>query len=338
MSFCASLPAAAQLRPTDPTDTNVHLSGAAALFDLTTRFLRHLGTEAQDPYVGAPLTINPTGEGADTQSFQRYRAWFEGYGLTSRMSAQNEFPGDRRRTFGGVAGLGYSPTADISLGASVDQSRTHIDIVGLPQNAAIDLTQVGANAAFQSGKWSLGLAAVYGFGNIDTHRDDIGLPDTASYGVQLWGALAELSYYIGLGDMRIVPKIGMDAARVRTDPFTETGGPFAVSGSEQVSSRARIFAGAEIGRTWIVDKSLFDLSAYGRGVDIYWQDIGALQVTGIGSPVVVQGLAESRLGADAGAAATWRFSSAAKIYIAYDGRFRGNFTSHNGTIGAEFRW
>jgi len=31
-------------------------------------------------------------------------------------------------------------------------------------------------------------------------------------------------------------------------------------------------------------------------------------------------------------------SQLARLYAAYDGRFRGNLTSHSGTVGAEFRF
>jgi len=200
---------------------------------------------------------------------------------------------------------------------------------------------VGANAAIESGPWTLALSGVYGFATIKTRRDDSVVPtisDTASYGANLWGGFAELSYYWSNGNFRIVPKTGMDGQRVQADAFTESGGPAAVTGGSQVSSRVRAFAGAEIGQTWITGKTMFDLSVYGRAVDIVWQDIGTLQVVGIGAPLSVQGIAESRLGADAGLVATWRLSALAKLYAAYDGRYRGNFTAHTGTIGAEFRW
>jgi uncharacterized protein with beta-barrel porin domain len=164
--------------------------------------------------------------------------------------------------------------------------------------------------------------------------------DVASYDAKLWGAFGELSYLWTSGNFRIVPKVGADWARAEADSFVETGGPNAVMGSSQVSSRTRIFGGAEIGHTWTFNRSYFDLSAYGRAVNIVQQDISALMVTGGGGaiPVSVQGVGESRLGVDAGAAATWRLSAMTRVYASYDGRFRSNFTSHSGTVGVEFRW
>src|SRR5690242_16534600 len=94
----ASTPAAAQFLPTPVTGAETgqaHLAGPAALFDLSTRFLRVLGNEATRASAGPPLVNNPQGGGASAaETDQRYRAWFEGYGLTSRTSAQGDFAGD----------------------------------------------------------------------------------------------------------------------------------------------------------------------------------------------------------------------------------------------------
>jgi outer membrane autotransporter protein len=334
--------ASAQLAtPVDSEFGNVHRSGASTLLDLSTRFMRHLGNEAAGATAGPPLVNNPGGGGADSDMARRYRAWFEGYGLASKMKSEGDFAGDRRNTWGGVAGIGYTPMPGLSLGASVDQSRTKIDVTNLPQNATIDLTQVGVNASVESGAWTFGMAGIYGFGRVKSNRDDTGgTVDTASYDAKMWGLFGEVSYLIALGDARIVPKAGVDWARSETGAFTETGGPNAVSGTSQTASRTRVFAGAEVGRTWTLDTMLFDLSAYGRFVDIVDRSIGTLEISGgVGtSPASLQGVGESRVGGDAGLAATLRLSALTRLYAAYDGRFRSNFTSHSGVIGAEFRW
>ena len=55
-------------------------------------------------------------------------------------------------------------------------------------------------------------------------------------------------------------------------------------------------------------------------------------------PQFVNGVRESTLGADAGATLSAKVTDAMRLYIVYDGRYRSNLTSHNGTVGAEFRW
>ena len=55
-------------------------------------------------------------------------------------------------------------------------------------------------------------------------------------------------------------------------------------------------------------------------------------------PVSVQGIGESRYGADAGAAASLSVTNNLRFYARYDGKFREQFVSHQGTAGLEVRW
>jgi uncharacterized protein with beta-barrel porin domain len=324
----------------DPSHGATGVAVPAALFDIGTQFLRRLGQEATNEFNGPPLSNNPQGGGADAPGVARYRTWFESYGMMSRANARGEFPGDQRKTWGGVAGIGITPVPGMAFGLSVDRNWTKVDVSALPQGGTIDLTQVGINATFESGPWVLALVGIHGFGRVNAQRENSGL-STASYDARVWGGLAELDYLWSAGHLRIVPKIGADWTYTHTDAFTETGGALPVSGSPLSGHRTRIYAGAEVGYTWVYQHLLFDLSGYGRVVDIVEQNLGALQVsatTGTAIPQLVQGVAESPLGFDAGAAASWRVSSAARFYALYDGRFRGNFIAHVGTIGLELRW
>lgn len=330
------------------SDGNIALSTPLAALDIGTRFLRHLGTEAATRATGAPQQFNPSGGGADleaspqaaAQTNGRYRAWFEAYGVRSRMDPQGDFAGDRRKSLGGVAGLGMTLAPGISVGVSVDQSRTDVDISPLAQSSKIDLTQIGGNVAFESGPWVLGIAAIRGFGDVDSVRGT-GAPSLTTYDTKLWGALAELSYLWSSGNWRLVPKIGMDWARSESDAFAESGGAVPVFGTTQIAERTRIFGGAEVGYTWLANQTMMDFSVYGRGVDIVSLNAGGLTISAVNGgalPRFIAGVSEDRLGFDAGAALSVRLSQQARLYAVYDGRFRGNFESHAGTLGVEFRF
>jgi len=334
--------------PTSASTGNIYLSTPSTVLELGTRFLRHLGTEAASRATGAPSQFTPSGGGADldgarqgtAQIGERYRAWFEAYGVRSQMDPRGDFGGDKRRIFGGVAGLGMILTPGVSVGISVDQSRTDVDIIQFTQSSKIDLTQLGGNIAFESGPWVLGVAGIYGFGDVDSQRGTTAL-SLASYDTKLWGALAELSYLWNSGNWRVVPKIGMDWARTESDSFVESGGAQPVAGTAQIAERARIFGGAEVGYTWLAGQTMMDLSVYGRGVEIVSLNAGGLTVnalSGLTSPRFIAGVSEDRTGFDTGAAFSIRFSPRARFYAVYDGRFRGNFESHAGTLGLEFRW
>ncbi len=102
--------------------------------------------------------------------------------------------------------------------------------------------------------------------------------------------------------------------------------------------RARILVGAEIGRYWIFDQKIFDLSAYGKFVDNVSQNFSSVTVSLGTQSITVQGIGESRYGADAGGSASLSLTNTARLYINYDAKFRAAMQSHQGTFGVEFKW
>ena len=140
--------------PVSNTSAAVGNAASYAVFGLGSRYLQMLGglggPGQQSSLFGTGP--NPGGGGAPAPAAPpRFRAWAETYGLTAHTGAQTDFPGDSRRTYGGVAGLAMNVTPGAMLGLSVDQSRSRIDITGLPQHATLDLTQVGINGAYELG-------------------------------------------------------------------------------------------------------------------------------------------------------------------------------------------
>src|SRR5205085_6226018 len=105
------------------------------------------------------LRTNPGGGGAsEITEAPRYRTWFESYGISATNGPILDFAGDRRKTWGGVAGIGARVAPGINIGFSVDQSRTNIDVPLALQSASLDLTQLGFNASVDSGPWTWAMA------------------------------------------------------------------------------------------------------------------------------------------------------------------------------------
>ena len=229
----------------------------------------------------------------------------------------------------------------MSFGVSVDQGRTDIDIQNLPQSSRIDLTQIGANAIFESGAWSLAFAGIHGFGDVRSQRFDTGGQINANYDASLWGAIAELSYYWSSGSWRIVPKIGIDWTEISVDPFIENGGAIPVAATAQETRRTRAFVGAEIGYSWFAGQTLYDIGVYGRAIDILSQDVDSVLATaanGNALPRLIPGIIDDRFEFNGGVSTTVRFSDTARMYLIYDARLRDGFSAHAGTLGFEFRW
>jgi uncharacterized protein with beta-barrel porin domain len=104
------------------------------------------------------------------------------------------------------------------------------------------------------------------------------------------------------------------------------------------AERSRILLGAEIGHYFVFDQKIFDLSAYGKFVDNVSQNFSSLTVSLGTQSITLQGIGESRYGADAGASASLFLSNNSRLYANYDGKFRAALQSHQGTVGVELKW
>lgn len=338
-------PGFAQIGPAPPPpptpsaiSTNYDQSSGNAALNLGSNFLERLGNQASGG-VNRVFRTNPDGGGASAATEDpRYRTWFEGYGISVRTDPQGDFVGDKRKTFGGVAGFGARVAPGVNLGFSVDQSHTDIDVPLALQSATLDLTQVGFNGSVDKGPWTWAFAVVHGFGKVRSSRDTgFGLA-TAGYRAAVDGALTEISYYWTKDQMRIVPKAALEYVRATSAAFQEAGGLDPLNVGSTALSRARVMIGAEIGRYFVIDQKILDLSAYGKFVDNFHQDLGSIQVSLGTQSIVVPGIGESRYGMDAGASASLSLTSVARLYVNYDGKFRNQLTSHQGTLGFEHRW
>jgi uncharacterized protein with beta-barrel porin domain len=321
-----------------PTAINSDLSAGAAVANLGSNFLERLGDQATGGF-GRASRSNPGGGGAsETTEAPGFRTWGEAYGISTRTGPQADFVGDRRQTLGGVAGLGARIAPGVNVGFSVDQSRTAIDVPLALQTATLDLTQFGFTASVDRGPWTWALALVHGFGKINSSRDTGSGTATAGYNGQIDGALTELSYYWNIDQSRIVPKAALEFVRASTGSFQEVGGLNPVTATGATLERARILLGAEVGHYWIVDQKVLDLSAYGKFVDNFEQNFNSVTVSLGPESIAVQGIGESRYGADAGASASLSLTNTARLYLNYDGKFRAALQSHQGTVGLELRW
>jgi uncharacterized protein with beta-barrel porin domain len=287
-------------RPTPsptPTAINSDLSAGAAVTNLGSNFLERLGNQATNGLGGA-LRSNPAGGGASESTDEpRFRTWAEAYGISARTGAQRDFVGDHRQTWGGVAGFGAGVAPGVNVGVSVDQSRTVIDVPLALQSATLDLTQLGFNASVDKGPWTWAVALVHGFGKINSSRDTGFGTASAGYKAHIDGALTELSYYWNIDQSRVVPKAAFEYVRAVTGSLQEFGGLDPVVASGATVERSRLLMGAEVGHYWMLDRKIFDLSAYGKFVDNVAQNFSAVTVSLGTQSITVQGIGESRYGA-----------------------------------------
>jgi uncharacterized protein with beta-barrel porin domain len=321
-----------------PKAVNSDLSASATVTNLGSNFLERLGNQATNGF-GRALRNNPAGGGAsEAADSPGFRSWAEAYGISARTGAIGNFVGDGRQTWGGVAGVGARLAPGVNVGVSVDQSHTAIDVPLALQSASLDLTQFGFNASVDKGPWTWAVALVHGFGKINSSRDTGFGFATAGYNARLDGALTELSYYWNIDQSRVVPKAAFEYVRAATGSLQEFGGLDPVTATGATAERVRLLVGAEVGHYWIYDRKIFDVSAYGKLVDNVSQNFSTILVSLGAQSITVQGIGESRYGADAGASASLSLSNTARLYLNYDGKFRAATRSHQGMAGVELKW
>lgn len=87
-----------------PTSINSDLSAGAAVTNLGSNFLERLGNQASSGF-GRAFRTNPGGGGAsEATDAPQFRTWGEAYGISARTSAQGNFVGDQRQTWGASRG------------------------------------------------------------------------------------------------------------------------------------------------------------------------------------------------------------------------------------------
>jgi uncharacterized protein with beta-barrel porin domain len=326
--------------PISSTSVNNTISAEFSAFDLGSRFLRTINDHTLSSFGGGYTLPNAEGGGAGNEP-PHYRSWVESYGLWSSTGQQGSYVGDSRHSLGGVAGFGANVAPGGWVGVSIDHSQTNISSPAAAQAATFDLTQVGLNGSYEFGAWTISGGLIRGFGSVGSNRDTPVGPVGTSFGADLCGAITELNYYWGLGSARIVPKIGADWIRTHTVAYTESGSNlFAVSVPDAVGTRTRVFAGAELGNSWLIEKMLFDLSAYGRFADAVEQNQPSLLVTSTSgaNPLLLQGALEGKEGIDAGTMATLRLTALSRVYLGFESHFRNGYQAYGGTIGGEIKW
>jgi uncharacterized protein with beta-barrel porin domain len=337
--FIPPTPTPAPMPAPTATHINSDISSGGQVLNLGSNFLERLGNQATNGLNHIWNNNSGGGGASEVTEAPRYRSWGEVYGLSVTEDPQGVFFGDKRRILGGVVGVGARVAPGVNVGFSVDQSHTQVDVPLALQSATIDLTQLGFNASVDKGQWTWAIALVHGFGNVGSTRDSgLGIA-TAGYGTKVDGALTELSYFWDLQQQsRIVPKVDLEYVRSTTGSFQEVGGLNPVSATGQTLERALAMVGAEVGHYFIFDRKILDLSGYGKFVDNFSQSFSSVVVSLGPQAIGVQGIGESRYGADAGASASLMLTNTARVYLNYDGKFRSQLQSHQGTLGLELKW
>jgi Autotransporter beta-domain len=290
----------------------VHGAGVEAGFDQSERFVRRLADAGRDP---GPAAL-----------------WAEAYGYRTHVGAAGDFPGSRNHGEGINGGFGHDFGA-FRLGAAIDYGTSRIDEAAAGESADLRLGQVGLHGAWRSGPWSASLAATYGWGRLSTQVAPVGLTAAASslYGLSTAALSGEAGYRIARHGFALTPSVGAAYTHIRSDAFTETGSPLALTGEARSTGRTKGWLGLAAETVG----GRLNLRAYGRAVAFGGDRQVSLPVTFVGSTtaLAIDGPDTGRFGADLGAALSWHVGAGVELYGAYDARLRSHYSLQTGSVG-----
>ncbi len=151
-----------------------------------------------------------------------------------------------RRSSGFLGGADRSVGEVSRIGVALGYSRSDFDVSARSSSGDSDNFHVAGYAATKLGAIDLGSTLSYSFGRAEAKRNVIvgGLTNnlSAEYNTHTFQASVEAGTDIGLRSVVLTPFAGLAATYVRTDSFTETGGPaaLAISASENTTGTSSL--------------------------------------------------------------------------------------------------
>ncbi|MEQ8266231.1 MAG: autotransporter domain-containing protein [Parvibaculum sp.] len=138
-----------------------------------------------------------------------------------------------RRSTGFLGGIDKAVGEQSRIGIAAGYSRSSFDVSSLSSSGDSDNFHVAAYAGTKLGSVDLGSTLSYAYGKSETERTVVvgGLTDnlTADYDAHTFQASLEAGIDFDMGSVVLTPFAGLAATHVRTDGFTEQGGPSALT-------------------------------------------------------------------------------------------------------------
>jgi outer membrane autotransporter protein len=178
-------------------------------------------------------------------------AWARGLGNWGSQDGDGNAFGQDRDTAGLIVGADFSAGANWRFGLSAAYTHTSLDSATRTAEAKLNGTHALAYAGGAYGPVRIRAGLGYADFDLDANRAIAfaGFTDTArgkTGGSALQG-FAELGYAFDLGGAEAEPFVGLAAVRLRSDAFTETGGPAALSGARISDTSSYSTLGVRLG-------------------------------------------------------------------------------------------
>lgn len=162
-----------------------------------------------------------------------YAAWVQGYGNWTRLNSDGNAATLRATNGGAIGGVDVTFNQNWRLGVATGGGRTDARVDARTSSASIDTFHVAAYGGGRIGDIAVRTGAAYSHHDISTMRT-IAFPGfadmaTASYGASTSQIFGEAAYGVVRSWVNAEAFANLAYVSVRSDGFTETGGPAALN-------------------------------------------------------------------------------------------------------------
>jgi autotransporter-associated beta strand protein len=267
-----------------------------------------------------------------------FALWANFYGQTGKGDNDDHRFGTDRDLWGLAGGADYSMD-EFSVGVALGWSSASLTYDLGNADGDSDSWQLGAYARYGASGFDVTLKLGYVDGDFDATRGiaagTIARSATADFGGSLFQLAAEAGYNLGGDDWRIRPFVGIDVASGKVESFSETG---ADSLSLDVGSikadTTRLGLGIDIAKE-AGDFTPYGRLAYRHEISGGERDVRAAFSGAAGTDFAVEGVTPGS-GVDIDAGVRFRIGENGSLFGGYQGRIRGDLSSHGGNVGVRF--
>lgn len=312
-----------------------------------------IGTELRDaPFqsVGSdtPVVISgPVGGGTavSTGTRETVRIWGKSFGFESNVGADANASGYSVKGVGGAVGIERLVLPNFLIGAAFGYTAS-------TTNSAIQDIRTNTISGALYGSYAIGALELNGIAGVNSNRYDTsrllnvsGTPmlfQGPAHGLG-WSVYGDIGYRLpvptALGPGYIKPLVALNYSALDRAASTElAANGLALSFTSQTFNRFTSLLGADLGATYSFAGASIRPELRIGWVHEYTDPAPPVFGALAGIPVVTRDPQPGRDGLAVGAQATLWSRPDLQLYVGYNGEFRSNLDSHQGTIGLRYFW
>jgi autotransporter-associated beta strand protein len=268
--------------------------------------------------------------------------WAQGVGATGKINSDGN-AAEVSRNLGGVFAGFDRRFGEWRVGLAAGYTNSSARVGARGSSANIDAAYFAAYGGASAGAWNVRLGGVFAWNTIATNRS-IAFPGFteqagARYGAAEGQAFGEVGYALSFSDIAAEPFAGLAWVHLSADPFTETGGVSALSGSSSTDEVGY----STVGARWASNLLMTNGMLLVPRASLAWQHAfgtttptAALAFRSTGAAFGIWGVPIARDAALVEAGGDLHLSLQTKLGIFYVGQLATNAQDHS--VKGNFTW